>query len=251
MTYWSSYSASKDANSWFTVETKAPVNANSPRPKWRAEQPLWQVITENEQCKKEENANVENAKKKRKPARSRAKKTYKLPRARKVRVYPRKGERETLKQWFGVARRAYNTAAAVHRAVESKEGKVWDRVVESTNEVKRDKQGRPIVKVKVNKKNGLYHPTRGMSAAKKEVARQMEREDGIDWVLKVPQVVRDSAIRDFEKAVASGKAKNEEKQASGEEQVKEKFKFRTRKDSTQTFEFNARDFNRAGGKIKG
>ncbi|MCP4448234.1 MAG: hypothetical protein GY811_23280, partial [Myxococcales bacterium] len=81
--------------------------------------------------------------------------------------------------------------------------------------------------------------------AKKEVARQMEREDSIDWVLKVPQVVRDSAIRDFEKA------KNEEKQASGEEQVKEKFKFRTRKDSTQTFEFNARDFNRAGGKIKG
>ncbi|MCP4082480.1 MAG: hypothetical protein GY743_19775, partial [Planctomycetaceae bacterium] len=84
-----------------------------------------------------------------------------------------------------------------------------------------------------------------MSTAKKEVARQMEREDSIDWVLKVPQVVRDSAIRDFEKA------KNEEKQASGEEQVKEKFKFRTRKDSTQTFEFNARDFNRAGGKIKG
>ncbi|MCP4445086.1 MAG: helix-turn-helix domain-containing protein, partial [Myxococcales bacterium] len=205
MTYWSSYSASKDANSWFTVETKVPVHANSLRPKWRAEQPLWQVITENEQRKKEENANVENAKKKRKLARSRAKKTYKLPRARKVRVYPRKGERETLKQWFGVTRRAYNTATAVHRAVESKEGEVWDRVVESANEVKRDKQGRPIIKV--NKKNGLYHPTRWMSAAKKEVARQMEREDSIDWVLKVPQVVRDSAIRDFEKAVASGKAK--------------------------------------------
>ncbi len=147
-----------------------------------------------------------------------------------------------------MTRRAYNTAVAVDKSVKTKEGHVWDRVVESANEVKRDKLGRPIIKV--NEKDRLYHPTRGITAAKKQIARQIECEGGIDWVLAVPQAIRDSGIRDYEKAAASGKAKNEKKRTSGEGQVEEKFKFRTRKDSTQTFELNARDFNRASGKIK-
>ena len=42
-----------------------------------------------------------------------------------------------------------------------------------------------------------------------------------------------TGIRDFEKAVASGKARNEERREGGEEEVEEKFKFRTRKDATQ------------------
>lgn len=106
-------------------------------------------------------------------------------------------------------------------------------------EVKRDKEGRPVIKAK----NGrIYHLTRGWADAKKQVTREMEREGKEKWVLSVPQAVRDSGIRDMEKAVSSGKARNSERSVASEEIVKEKFAFRTRKDKSQTFEINARDW---------
>ena len=60
--------------------------------------------------------------------------------------------------------------------------------------------------------------------------------------MKVPQAIRDSGIRDLEKAVSSGAARNTEGGASDKEGIQEKFTFRTRKDASQTFEINRRDW---------
>merc|ERR1712007_59505 len=51
---------------------------------WQSQQSLWQAVTENEQLKEEG-----DAKKKRKVERSTTKKEYKLPRTRKIRLYPK------------------------------------------------------------------------------------------------------------------------------------------------------------------
>jgi transposase len=199
---------------------------------------LWEAIKANEERKQDGDAKQQE-KKRRKLERSQVKKVYNLPRAKKLRVYPNKTERETLKQWFGVVRRAYNTAVVVHQDVEKKQGEVYERVRASAMQVKRDKEGRPIIKAKESK---IHHLTRGWADAKKQVARQMEREGGEDWVLKVPQAIRDSGIRDMEKAVNSVDARNDERVHTGESRVRDDFKFRSRKDKSQTFEINARDF---------
>ncbi len=240
LTYWSTFSTRKESNSWFTVKATTPESllSNSPKTLWQSQQSLWQAITENERRKEEGDASARE-KKKRKIERSKAKKVYNLPRTKKLRVYPNHTERETLKQWFGVVRRAYNIGVAVHRAVEKKEGEVYERVREKALEIKRDKQGRPVIKAK---KGVIYHLTRGWSSAKKQVTREMEREGKEEWVLKVPREVRDSGIRDMEKAINSGKARNVKRGVLGEEEVKEQFGFRTRKDASQTFEINARDW---------
>ena len=240
LTYWSTYSAKKESNSWFTVKATTPVNLlnNSPKTLWQSRQSLWQAITENEQRKADGDANAKE-KKRRKTDRSKAKKIYNLPRTKKLRVYPNKTERDTLKQWFGVVRRAYNTAVAVHQAVEEKAGEVYRRVKMSALEVKRDKDGRPVIKAKGG---SIYHVTRGWGEAKKHVSREIEREGREEWVLSVPQAIRDSGICDMEKAVRSGEARNSERNVVSEERVKEKFAFRTRKDKSQTFEINARDW---------
>lgn len=240
LTYWSTFSKRKERNSWFTVKTKtlSTLLNNSPRTLWPSQQSLWQAITANEQQKEDANVSAKE-KKRRKLERSQAKKVYNLPRTRKLRVYPNHAERETLKRWFGVVRRAYNTGVMVHKAVENKEGKIYQRVKKSAMEVKRDKQERPIIKAKSGK---IYHLTRGWNDAKKQVTREMEREGKEDWVLNVPREVRDSGIRDMLKAVASGKARNQERSESGEENKEEQFTFRTRKDKQQTFEINARDW---------
>lgn len=245
VTYWSSYSAKKDAGSWFTVEAKVPNQpSNSPMTLWPSQQSLWQVITENEQRKIEESASASsrNAKKARKAKRSRMNKTYQLPRVHKVRVYPNKTERDTIRKWFGLTRRAYNISVEVNRKLKNKDPEITSRVSAFANEVKRDKKnnGRPIIKVDDNGK--LYHLTRGWKDAMKMVIRHMEKEE--NFVKECPQAIRDSGIRDFEKAMRSGDAKNEEKRErdEGEDEVEEQFKFRSRKGATQTFEINARDW---------
>ena len=116
------------------------------------------------------------------------KKDYHLPRTRKIRVYPRKAERDELKRWFGVVRRAYNIAVTVEEAARRGEGEIYDRISTLAEEVKLNKDGTPKMKIK----HGMTYPaTRGWRDAKTQVARQMEREDGIEWVLAVPQDVRD------------------------------------------------------------
>ncbi len=70
---------------------------------------------------------------------------------------------------------------------------------------------------------------RGWSSAKKQVTREMEREEKRSgWVLKVPREVCDSGIRGMEKAINSGKARSPERGVMGEEEVKGQFTFRTR-----------------------
>lgn len=174
------------------------------------------------------------------------KKEYHLPRTKKVRIYPRQEEKKKLKQWFGVTRRAYNIAVATKKAVEEgSDQETMRRYNELKNELRRDEHGRPIIKVNQQKK--IYLLTkRTKEASIKQLSRQLERE-GEQWVLDVPLEVRDSGIRDFEKAIKSGKARNEERNEGGEEEKKEKFKFRSRKDQKQTFEIRARDFNRQSG----
>ena len=124
LTYGSIYSARKacDSNSWFTVEATTPSNLPS---NWQSQPPLWQVITANERLKADADARAKE-KKLRARERSKAKKIYNLPRTKKLRVYPTQAERDTLKQWFGVVRRAYNTAVVVHKAMEKKEGEVYE-----------------------------------------------------------------------------------------------------------------------------
>lgn len=240
LTYWSLYSAKKEQNSWFTVKVKTPLNLhnNSPKTLWQSPQSLWQVITENEERKADADVSAKE-KKKRKLSRSKAKKVFHLPRTSKIRAYPSPQEMETLKQWFGVVRRAYNTAVSVHRSCEEMCDNVYSRVRLSAMEVKRDNQGRPLIKTKDDK---IFHLTRGWTDAKKQVSREIEREGKEEWVLSVPQAIRDSGIRDFEKAISSGEAKNTEIHISGKEKVKEQFTFRSRKDKSQTFEINARDW---------
>ncbi len=60
---------------------------------------------------------------------------------------------------------------------------------------------------------------------KSKKAREIERQGGEDWVLRVPQATRDSGIRDFEKAVESGEAKKTEQQVSGKDQLNEQLNF--------------------------
>lgn len=248
VTYWNSSSNKKDANSWFTVEAKAPRSLhNLPRTSWLSQQSLWRLIMENEQRKTEGNARKEQVKKKRKLARSKAKKVYKYPRTRKVRVFPAASERKTIKEWFGVTRRAYNIAVDIKNKINEKDPNVLEKLKELTNEVKRDKLGRPVIKSKHGK---IYYLTRGCKDAQKLLVRRMEREGNLNFVKSVPQAVRDSGILDFFKAVAAGEAKNEEKENRGEEKIIEKFKFRSRKNTTQTLELNARDWNRLGKSAK-
>ncbi len=61
--------------------------------------------------------------------------------------------------------------------------------------------------------------TYGWTAAKKQISREIEREGQETWVLNVPQAIRDSGIRDLEKGVSSGNARNTERSASGEEGI--------------------------------
>lgn len=248
LTYWNTSSRKKDAGSWYTVKAKASsLPNNSPKTLWPSQQSLSQLITENEQRKTEENADKENAKKQRKLSRSKAKKVYNCPRARKIRVYPKKGEVDTLKAWFGATRRAYNINCEVTKKLESNDVEMVERVRVAAMEVKTDKLGRPVIKCS---KGRIYHLTRGWSDAKLLITRHLEKEGVDDWEVKVPQAVRDNGILDFEKAKRSGDAKNEEKSVNGDEKVKEQFKFRSRKDQTQTLEVNARDFNAKNGVCK-
>ena len=245
LTYWSTFSRTKDCRSWYTVETKTLKNPTiSPRTLWQSPLPLSQLITEREQQKEEQDEKAK-AKKKRKIARSKMKKQYQTPRTRKIRIYPRQEEKKKLKQWFGVVRRAYNISVATRKAIEDGDEEMVARLDALANEVKKDKTGRPIIKV--NGQGQTYFVTRGRSDALKLLIRQIERDTAEAWVLDVPLEVRDSGIRDFEKAIKSGKARNEERNEGGEEEKKEKFKFRSRKDQKQTFEIRARDFNRQSG----
>ena len=118
---------------------------------------MWQLITHNEKCWEIADT-AAPAKKKRKLERSKAKKVYNLPRTRKLRVYPNQIERDTLKQWFGAVRRAYNKAVGVHKAVEKQQGELYERVKSLALKLKRMEDGRPIIKAN---EAGIYHQTRG------------------------------------------------------------------------------------------
>ncbi|CAK9035006.1 Putative transposase A625R [Durusdinium trenchii] len=246
VTYWSTSSARKDAGSWYTVAAQVPKTPKHLlKTSWPSQQSLWRLITENEQRKDDAGAEKQAALKKRKQARSKAKKVYNKPRATKYRVHPLKGQRETLKKWFGLSRRAYNTAVAVHKALEAGDKEVVTAVGELTNEVKLDKEGNPVLRQN-RTTNEMEPATRGYNNAVKLYVRRKEREE--DFVSECPQAIRDSGILDFEKAKRSGAAKREEKQARGEDVgAAEKFKFRKRK-GDQVLEINARDW-KDGGKI--
>lgn len=250
LTYWSTFSNKKDANSWFTVKVKEMRKLNNlQKISWPSQQSLWHLITENEQRKIREDEMKNAKKKKRKTDRSKAKKIYNLPRTRKIRVYPLKSERDILKKWFGVTRRAYNIGVSLHHKIKQNDKETINKVTQLANEVKRDKLGIPIIKSKEGK---IYYLTRGWDDALKLYTRQIERDGKEEWVLEVPQAIRDSGITDFEKAKRSGEARKEEMMLEQvDEDIKEvDFKFRRRKDKSQTFEINARDFNRKNGVIK-
>jgi hypothetical protein len=71
---------------------------------------------------------------------------------------------ETLKQFFGVVRCAWNTAVSVHRSCERKIGDIFSGIRLYAIEIKRDNHGRLLIKVKDGKN---FHVTRGWSDAKK------------------------------------------------------------------------------------
>lgn len=162
-------------------------------------------------------------------------------------MYPRKEEKDILKQWFGITRRAYNKSVEIHKKVEENDNDTIEAIQELANEPKIDKDG--TQKTKEDKDGNVIYLTRGWNDALKLYVRRMERENAEDYVLKVPQAIRDSGICDHFKAIESGKARNEERIEAGDEEKKEQFKFRTRRDKTQTMEINAREFNRKNGKI--
>ena len=243
VTYWSTFSAKKDVGSWYTVAAQAPKTPiHSLRTSWPSQQCLWRLITENEQRKDENDAEKEQAKKKRKQDSSKTKKVYNKPRVIKYRVFPLKEQREQLKQWFGLTRRAYNTAVEVHNSVYENDPDVVAAVAALANEVKQDKSGRPLTK---KDKHGVpYNVTRGHNDALKMYIRHKEKAAA--FVKECPQAIRDSGILDFEKAVRSGTAKRQEQRERGEDTSNEKFKYRTKKDKNQTFEINARDWKDTG-----
>jgi len=84
----------------------------------------------------------------------------------------------------------------------------------------------------------------------KQAVRDKESSDAPEWVLEVPQPIRDSGILDFFKVLGSGLAKNEE--LSVQKKVGERsfyYKFRAKRDESHIFEANPRDWNRKTSKI--
>ena len=233
VTYWSGFSRGKDANSWFTVQAKQPLT--TPRTSLTtcspSQQSLWRLITENEAQKENDAAESTQATKKRKQARSRAKKTYDLPRARKVRVYPKAAERTTLRQWFGVTRKVYNIATEVLNAVQKK-----DVVV--------------LAEIEASKERG-EEKARGDKEALRFIIRQRVRafREANEWVKECPQSVYDSGVMDAFDAFNANKAKQAERASRGEKkETTAVFKFRSKKDANQTMLFNRRDWHK--GKVK-
>ncbi len=83
-----------------------------------------------------------------------------------MRMSLRPHEMETIKQWFGVVRRAYNTAVSVHRSCEGEVGDSYSRVILGSIEVKCDELRRPLIKTKDGK---IHDVTRGWSDANKQI----------------------------------------------------------------------------------
>ncbi len=118
-----------------------------------------------------------------------------------------------LKQWFGVVWRAYNTSVVVYNA--KKGNDIYEGVNRTTFEVKRDKKGRLVMKAGKDKKVGPV--ARRWNGAKIQVACEMKREGKVEWVISVPQAIRDSGITNFEKVVCSGQARNQERKMGDHE----------------------------------
>jgi len=90
----------------------------------------------------------------------------------KVQALPTTAQKETLRQWIGTCRWTYNRCVAYGR----------------------DHPGAPIKDLRAQAvNNGTL------------------KGQGLDWAVKIPYDVRDEAARDYFKAVASNKAKQEEK----------------------------------------
>ena len=91
---WCSFLNKKESNSWFTVKTMKGVNLpnNSPKTFWQSQQSLWQAITENGGWRKKETQKGKGQR----SERWRAKKDYNLPQTRKIRLYPKVVEMNTL-----------------------------------------------------------------------------------------------------------------------------------------------------------
>ena len=102
----------------------------------------------------------------------------------------------------------------------------------------RDKDGNEIPKL------------RGWKLAKQQCARLEEKKNGGEWLKEIPLAIRDSGIRDMQKAITSTKAAQEEKKNRGEKSKDAKFTYRTRHDATQTFSFPGRVWNQRNGKIR-
>ena len=249
--YWSTFWNNTASASWFTLnahriktdDSKAKkVLCNSQKTCLPSPPSLWRLITANEQLKQENDA-AKRASKRRKKERCKAVKIHSTHlRAYKVRFFFPTGQaRQTLLQWFGVARRAYNIFVDVFNAVNRKQGVLYARYQALKNEfVLRDENGRPKMCVK-DGRIAFETQTRGHKGALKQLCREVEREHAPDFVRKVPQTIRDNAIRDFEKAQESVAARKVEANAKGEKIGSSTFKHRSRRDRLQTIEINARD----------
>lgn len=149
--YWNESSKEKGVNSWYTVKGKTTKNRNNlPKNLWQSLQSVSQVIMENEQRKEEQNAKDKEEKRLRKKNRSKAKKTYELPRVTKYQVYPSRDQKVRLIKMFGMTRDAYNTAVEVHRLIELGDEEMLAKIHEKANE-QRYKKGKALTKI--DKKN--------------------------------------------------------------------------------------------------
>ena len=171
---------------------------------------------------------------------------------------------------LGVTRRAYNTGVRVYNGFHAQEPAISARVnayrfkpvckasvikeVEKVDGVdivtERPTTERPVIKVQhVDGKRKIYIQTKGLRAAMQQVARELEREDKLPWVLKVSRELRDNAILDFFKAVDAGVARNTERTVSGEAAVLEEFKYRSRQDRVHSMAINMRTWNAPGAQV--
>jgi transposase len=269
LTYWSTFSRKKDVNSWFTVRAMEPnQNKFSPMICSQSQPYLWQHIMDAEQAKIEKEEG--NKKRKKERSNSKRKNQLKYPRTRKIRIYPKGETREKLKQWMGVARKAFNTTTAILQAYTKND-------LEARYNVKKEQLKNASLKEGCDKRWGYVYLDKynniGLSKVKsvKDSIIQLGRNgfnkirdhktvfnhiDGkVDewltnpWISKVPCYIYDNAIRQVGANWVSNKAANEEKRKKGEKVKRSDFSFKSKKDE-QTIEINKRDWNGTCAKIR-
>ena len=249
LSYWNICSKQKESNSWFTA--RAQVTKESliyPQISSQSRHSLSQVIMDAEQRRTDANEKLENAKKKRKKARTRAKKEHGLMRTRKVRVYPNTEAKETMSQWFGTCRKLVNINIAFMRQYEQNDPEALNVVSKHMKAHaygwvdkntgfchKIDKHGNGVIKAK-SELSALNRVFRDKVLAFKNYRHH-------DWVEKTtPQYMYDNAIVGIVDSKNSNDALRVEDKAQGrKKQGKRKFKFKTKK-GQQCITINARSY---------